>query len=84
MKFQRSKQWWLDRIDLEGDYWIGAGVPDPPPLRPAGRLLLLFLSVRAHLAWLWRIGLIKRTTAFRWEMDRFLGEYTRQSQEPSE
>ncbi len=36
----------------------------------------LFLEARAKAAYLWRIGLIKRTTAFRWEMDRALGEYT--------
>jgi hypothetical protein len=40
------------------------------------RVFMLFLTARAHAAWLWRIGLIKRTTAFRWEMDRALGEYT--------
>ena len=41
------------------------------------KLLMLFLTVRAKAGNLWRIGLIKRTTCFRWEMDRFLGEYTR-------
>lgn len=38
---------------------------------------MLFLSIRAKCAYLWRIGIIKRTTAFRWEMDRALGEYTK-------
>lgn len=27
------------------------------------------LWLKAKLAWTWRIGLIRRTTAFRWEMD---------------
>jgi hypothetical protein len=35
---------------------------------------LKLLRLRAKLAYLWRIGLIKRTTAFRWEMDAALGE----------
>lgn len=39
--------------------------------------LQLFLELRAKCAYLWRIGVIQRTTAFRWEMDRLLGEYTR-------
>lgn len=30
---------------------------------------LFLLRLRARFAWLWRIGLIKRTTAFRWEVD---------------
>lgn len=34
----------------------------------------LLLKLRAKLAWMWRIGLIERTTAFRWEMDAALGE----------
>lgn len=37
----------------------------------------MFLFFRSKAAYLWRVGLIKRTTAFRWEMDRALGEYTR-------
>lgn len=37
----------------------------------------LLLRLRAKCAYLWRIGVIKRTTAFRWEMDAFLGEWTR-------
>jgi hypothetical protein len=37
----------------------------------------VILEIRAKFAYVWRIGLIKRTTAFRWEMDRALGEYTR-------
>lgn len=42
------------------------------------KLLLMkkFLRIRCYCACLWRIGLIERTTAFRWEMDDFLGEYT--------
>ena len=34
------------------------------------------LWTRAKLAYLWRFGIIKRTTAFRWEMDRAMGELT--------
>jgi hypothetical protein len=34
------------------------------------------LRLRAFCSYLWRVGLIKRTTAFRWEMDAALGEYT--------
>lgn len=30
---------------------------------------LRLLKFRAKFAWLWRLGVIKRTTAFRWEMD---------------
>ena len=30
--------------------------------------------IRWKFAWIWRIGLIDRTTAFRWEMDKALGE----------
>jgi hypothetical protein len=25
--------------------------------------------LKAKMAWLWRFGVIRRTTAFRWEMD---------------
>ena len=32
------------------------------------------LKQRAKLAWIWRLGLIERTTALRWEMDAALGE----------
>lgn len=46
------------------------------------RRMKLFLSIRAKCAYLWRIGIIKRTTAFRWEMDRALGEYTRRKPKP--
>lgn len=42
----------------------------------ASKIFMLFLEIRSWCAYLWRIGIIKRTTAFRWEMDRFLGEYT--------
>jgi hypothetical protein len=41
------------------------------------KMMMMLLSVREKCAYMWRIGLIKRTTAFRWEMDRALGEYTR-------
>lgn len=36
----------------------------------------LVLAARARLAFLWRWGIIKRATAFRWEMDRALGEWS--------
>ena len=39
-----------------------------------------FLWLRARCAHLWRVGLIKRTTAFRWEVDKALGEYTLRAQ----
>lgn len=39
-------------------------------------ILKLLLETRAKLAHLWRLGIIKRTTAFHWEMDRALGEFT--------
>lgn len=39
-------------------------------------LLWAILITRAKLAYTWRIGLINRTTAFHWEMDRALGELT--------
>lgn len=38
-------------------------------------MLMLLLSIRAKCAYLWRLGIIKRTIAFRWEMDRALGEW---------
>ena len=34
---------------------------------------VLLLKFRAKFAWIWRLGIIKRTTAFRWEMDAALG-----------
>jgi len=70
MTIERSKEWWLKRIENEPDCTIGAGVPE----RHAKNWPSWALSVRAQFAWLWRIGIIKRTTAFRWEMDRALGE----------
>ncbi len=30
---------------------------------------LHLLRLRASFGWLWRLGIIKRTTAFRWEID---------------
>lgn len=39
-------------------------------------ILKTILEIRARLAYLWRFGIIKRTTAFHWEMDRALGEFT--------
>lgn len=37
-------------------------------------MLKLVLTLRAHSARLWRLGIISRATAFRWEMDAALGE----------
>ena len=45
-------------------------------VRKAGPLGNLLLALRAKLAWTWRIGLIRRGTAFRWEMDKALGEWS--------
>ena len=28
-----------------------------------------FVKLRAKFAWIWRLGIIKRTTAFKWEVD---------------
>jgi len=39
-------------------------------------MLMIFLTLRAKLAFTWRWGLISRGTAFRWEMDRALGEWS--------
>lgn len=35
----------------------------------SNKIKLSLLKFRAKFIWIWRIGLIKRTTAFRWEMD---------------
>ncbi len=39
-------------------------------------ILKSVLWVRAKMAYLWRIGIISRGTAFHWEMDKALGEFT--------
>jgi hypothetical protein len=39
-------------------------------------MLKSVLWFRAKLAYLWRLGIINRTTAFHWEMDAALGELT--------
>lgn len=39
-------------------------------------LLRSCLCVRSKAAYLWRTGIIQRTTAFRWEMDYALNEFT--------
>lgn len=33
------------------------------------RMPLMFYRLRARFAWIWRLGLIRRGTAFRWEVD---------------
>lgn len=73
MRLERSKEWWMKRIQEEGNAPIGAG---GRPARIPRQPLRAFLRIRAKCAYLWRIGIIKRTTAFRWEMDDFLGEWT--------
>lgn len=73
MLIARSKEWWMAKARTEPDVFIGAGIPDPAP-SPPSRLMLAYLRLRAKFAVLWRIGLIRRGTAFRWEMDLFLGE----------
>jgi hypothetical protein len=75
MRIERSKEWWLRFVSDEPDCPVSAGVPDRAP-RKAGRFGMILLSIRAKLAHLWRLGIIKRTTAFRWEMDRALGEWS--------
>lgn len=75
MKIIRSKEYWLRLAEREGDASVMAGVPDPVP-RKAGRFGRLLLAIRAKLAFLWRFGLIARPTAFRWEMDHALGEWS--------
>jgi hypothetical protein len=42
-------------------------------------MLKLVLTLRARAAWLWRLGLIRRATAFRWEIDLALGELSSRS-----
>lgn len=74
MKIERSKEWWINFIKDEPDCPIGAGVPDP--VRAAGPIGLVLLRLRAKLAFIWRLGLIRRPTAFRWEMDALLGEWS--------
>ncbi len=76
MKLERSKEWWMRQAYAEPDLPCGVGVPQNNRL---GMGMKLFLRARAKCAYLWRIGLIERTTAFRWEMDDFLGEYTRRN-----
>lgn len=37
---------------------------------------MFMLRLRARFAWMWRVGIIRRSTAFRWEMDSALGEWS--------
>ncbi len=37
MPLERSKEWWLARIDREGDATVGAGVPDSITCPKCGR-----------------------------------------------
>lgn len=49
MMLNRSKEWWLAKIDAEPDCPIGAGVPDMPP--PANeREAALVAAVRVALS----------------------------------
>ena len=34
----------------------------------------IVIAFKADFAWIWRLGLIDRTTAFRWEVDSALNE----------
>jgi hypothetical protein len=42
-------------------------------------MLKLVLTLRHKFAWLYRLGLLRRATAFRWEMDLSLGELSSRS-----
>lgn len=75
MKFERSKEWWLEKIANEPDCPIEVGVPDYRAV-PAGYFGRIFLRVRARCGVVWRVGLISRYTAFRWDMDAALGEWS--------
>lgn len=78
MKINRPKHWWITKIKAEPtECNIGAGAVPKYPAVKVGKIGMIILSLRAKFAWMWRIGLIKRTTAFRWEMDRFLGEWSK-------
>lgn len=55
-----------DALKYGSPYPLEAGTKRP--------WLQRLLRLRARGAWLWRIGLIRRTTAFRWEMDAGLGQ----------
>lgn len=72
VKIPTDPEYWRRMAESEEGYEIGAGVPDKPKWNAPQWIL----EVRAAFAWVWRIGLIKRTTALRWEMDRFIGEWT--------
>jgi hypothetical protein len=39
----------------------------------------LFLRLRGYCGIVWRLGLIRRGTAFQWEMDASLGKYSRKA-----
>lgn len=74
MKIDKSREYWINLAKNEPDVPITAGYY---PAVSASRIGKIFLALRSKFAWLWRIGLIKRTTAFRWEMDRLLGEWSK-------
>ncbi len=76
MRIDRSKEWWLERARNEPDCPIGAGGVPQYSAKKALALGRIILRLRARLARLWRFGLIERTTAFRWEMDAALGEWS--------
>lgn len=40
----------------------------------------VILNLRAKCGVLWQLGLIDRTTAFRWDVDACLGEWSRKGQ----
>lgn len=49
--------------------------------KAAKAIKMLFLKLRSRCGWIWRLGIIRRGTAFRWDMDAMLGEYTKSTPE---
>lgn len=37
-------------------------------------ITLMVIKIKARLSWIWTLGLINRTTAFRWEVDEAVYE----------
>jgi len=64
------------RPHVDRDDYIGGGTGCSLTRRERlrGKMNLAVLRCRAKCGWLWKVGIIKRTTAFRWEVDASLGE----------
>lgn len=63
--------------DAEGADGSRLNSPAAPVVkRYDGGMKQALLNLRARCGVMWRVGLIKRTTAFRWDVDAALGEYT--------